>query len=185
MNTVVTSKQEILNTCLKMIQEVGWDKINIRSVAAACGVSVGSIYNYFSNKSELNTAIVESVWKEIFGFPQSMANLKTIGQCIEWIYACMQKGETKYPNFYSIHAVSFSGLDKKEGQELMFRTWSHIKQSLVYLIQGDKGIKEDAFDDVFTCEAFVEIIFSYMIASIVQQNYDCKSLLAMVNKLLY
>ena len=43
MNTVVTSKEEILKASRSLIQREGWDAINIRSVAAACGVSVGSI----------------------------------------------------------------------------------------------------------------------------------------------
>ena len=44
MNTIVTSKEEILKTSRALIQEQGWSAVSIRSVAAACGVSVGSIY---------------------------------------------------------------------------------------------------------------------------------------------
>ena len=51
MNTIVTSKEEILKTSREMIRQQGWSAISIRSVAAACGVSVGSIYNYFDSKS--------------------------------------------------------------------------------------------------------------------------------------
>ena len=43
MNTIVTSKEEILKTSRELIQREGWSAVNIRSVAAACGVSVGSI----------------------------------------------------------------------------------------------------------------------------------------------
>ena len=49
MNTVVTSKDEILKTNRELIQKQGWSAVSIRSVAAACGVSVGSIYNYFKS----------------------------------------------------------------------------------------------------------------------------------------
>ena len=49
MNTVVTSKEEILKTSRELIQQAGWSAVNIRSVATACGVSVGSIYNYFDS----------------------------------------------------------------------------------------------------------------------------------------
>ena len=49
MNTVVTSKEDILKVSRKLIQQQGWSAVNIRSVAAACGVSVGSIYNYFDS----------------------------------------------------------------------------------------------------------------------------------------
>ena len=40
MNTIVTSKEEILKTSREMIRQQGWSAISIRSVAAACGVSV-------------------------------------------------------------------------------------------------------------------------------------------------
>ena len=43
MNVVVTSREEILKNSLKLIQQQGWSSVSIRAVAAACGVSVGSI----------------------------------------------------------------------------------------------------------------------------------------------
>ena len=49
MNTIVTSKQEILKTSRELIQQQGWSAVSIRSVASACGVSVSSIYNYFDS----------------------------------------------------------------------------------------------------------------------------------------
>ena len=45
MNTVVTSKEEILKNSRVLIEQQGWSAVSIRSVAAACGVSVGSMYN--------------------------------------------------------------------------------------------------------------------------------------------
>lgn len=62
MNNTATSKEEILKTSRKLIQENGWTGVNIRSVAAACGVSVGCIYNYFDSKTALVGATVASVW---------------------------------------------------------------------------------------------------------------------------
>ena len=53
MNTIITSKEDILKTSRELIREQGWSAVNIRSVAAACGVSVGSIYNYFDSKADL------------------------------------------------------------------------------------------------------------------------------------
>ena len=65
MNTIVTSKEEILKNSRELIREKGWAAVSIRSVASACGVSVGSIYNYYDSKAELISATVESVWCEI------------------------------------------------------------------------------------------------------------------------
>ena len=66
MNRVVTSKEEILQASRELLKEQGWTAINIRAVAAACHVSVGSIYNYFGSKADLVSNTVESVWHEIF-----------------------------------------------------------------------------------------------------------------------
>ena len=56
MNTIVTSKEEILKNSRELIREKGWAAVSIRSVASACGVSVGSIYNYYDSKAELISA---------------------------------------------------------------------------------------------------------------------------------
>lgn len=61
MNTVVTSREDILKASRELIQRQGWQGLSIRAVAAACGVSVGSIYNYFDSKADLVGAAVESV----------------------------------------------------------------------------------------------------------------------------
>ena len=69
MNTAVTSKEEILKASRELIRQQGWSAVSIRSVAAACGVSVGSIYNYFDSKAALMSETVGSVWQEIFHRP--------------------------------------------------------------------------------------------------------------------
>ena len=56
MNKVVTSKDEILHRSRELIRKRGLSAISIRSVAAACGVSVGSVYNYFDSKAALVSA---------------------------------------------------------------------------------------------------------------------------------
>ena len=86
MNTVVTSKEEILKASRELIRQQGWSAVSIRSVAAACGVSVGSIYNYFDSKSALVGAAVESVWCKIFHRPENAAVFQDVQSCVTWMY---------------------------------------------------------------------------------------------------
>lgn len=99
MNTIVTSKEEILKTSRELIQQQGWSAVNIRSVAGACGVSVGSIYNYFDSKAALVCATVESVWCEIFHRPEDSAVFRDTQACIVWMYERMKYGCRQYPGF--------------------------------------------------------------------------------------
>lgn len=92
MNTVITSKEAILNISRQLIQKQGCTAINIRNVAAACGVSVGSIYNYFNSKSDLMAAVIESVWHDIFHFPDNIDNSINFLDCVSIIFNNIQEG---------------------------------------------------------------------------------------------
>ena len=93
MNTIVTSKEEILRISTSLIQKQGWKAINIRTVAKECNISVGSIYNYFHNKSDLIAATVERVWHDIFHFSENTSDFKSFVDCVEWIFERMKQGE--------------------------------------------------------------------------------------------
>ena len=43
-------KERIILETRKQIKEVGYSKVTIRSIAKACGIGVGTIYNYFESK---------------------------------------------------------------------------------------------------------------------------------------
>ena len=112
MNTVVTSKETILNVSRELIQKQGFPAVNIRAVAKACNISVGSIYNYFNSKTDLIAATVESVWCDIFRFPENMETFHSFTSCVEWIFDSIRKGDEKYPGFFTLHAMGFIGEDK-------------------------------------------------------------------------
>ena len=78
MNKTVTSKEEILDKSREIIAEKGVSAINMRTVAAQCGIAVGSLYNYFASKSELMSAAVEAVWKDIFQVGTCLENCEDI-----------------------------------------------------------------------------------------------------------
>ena len=90
MNPMATSKEEILKTSRVLIQQNGWEAVNIRAVAAACGVSVGCIYNYFGSKTELVSAAVESIWSDIFRHPDDPAVFE---QVYEELLRALEKQE--------------------------------------------------------------------------------------------
>ena len=66
MQPKATSRPAILAAARELVRRQGWDALTIRSLASACGVSVGTVYHYFDSKDDLTAATVESVWQEIF-----------------------------------------------------------------------------------------------------------------------
>ena len=185
MNTVVTSREQILAASRKLIAEKGWAQVNIRSVAAACGVSVGSIYNYFSSKYELVCATVESVWCEIFHRPADGAVFQDTLACLTWLYGRMEYGGQQYPGFFNLHSLGFLGVDKSDGKRRMEQTWQHITDGLCAVLRRDPNIRADAFTEQFTVEHVADLLFSLMLSALLRQDYDPTTVLELVRRTLY
>ena len=178
MNHVRTSRDEILETCKVMFVELGYESLNIRSVALACGVSSGTIYNYFDSKSELLDAVVESIWHEIFHHPKS---LETILDCIDWLYACLQYGNEKFPGFFGFHSFGNREFGKVRMQEI----WDHIVFCLCTVLEEDENIQTNVFDEHFTPKKYANFIFSIFLADMIRQENNKEMLVEMVKRTLY
>ena len=185
MHPVVTSKEEILKASRELIQRQGWSAVNIRSVAAACKVSVGSIYNYFDSKTALAGAAVESVWCEIFHRPEDEAAFRDTEACIAWMYERMEYGCKQYPGFFTLHSLGFMREDKPDGKRRMQQTWQHILDGLCMVLKHDARIRPDAFTEQFTAEKVADVLFSLMLSALLRQDYDPTAILEIIRRTLY
>ena len=185
MNTAVTSKEEILKTSRELIRRQGWSAVSIRSVAGGCGVSVGSIYNYFDSKTDLIGATVESVWCEIFHRPEDDAVFQDVQACVAWMYQRMAYGCERYPGFFTLHSLGFLREDKTAGKQRMQQTWQHILAGLCSVLKQDVRIRPDAFTEQFTAEKFADVLFSQMLSALLRQDYDPSAVLEIVQRTLY
>ena len=185
MNPMATSKADILKTSRELIQQNGWAAVNIRAVAAACGVSVGCIYNYFGSKTELVSAAVESIWNDIFHRPEDEAVFQDTLSCIRWMYRQMEYGCQQYPGFFPHHALGFVRQDTDDGKQQMRQTWQHILDALCNVLRHDAKVRPDAFTEQFTPEQFAGILFSLMLSAVVQQNFDPSAVLEVVRRTIY
>mgnify|MGYP000444818693 FL=1 len=185
MNPMATSKENILQISRKLIQQNGWAGVNIRSVAAACGVSVGCIYNYFESKTDLLSATVESIWNDIFHHPEDEAVFQDTLSCVRWMYKQLEYGCQRYPGFFTHHALGFVQQDTADGKQQMQRAWQHILDALCTVLRNDARIRADAFTEEFTVEKFAEMLFSLMLSALVRQDFDPSTVLEIVRRAVY
>ena len=54
--------QRLMAEARRQIEESGFAAMTIRSVAKACGVGVGTVYNYFSSKDDLLASSMQDDW---------------------------------------------------------------------------------------------------------------------------
>lgn len=162
MNHPSTTRAAILEKSRQLIMEQGWSAISIRTLAAACGVSVGAIYNYFPSEAELLLATVDAICADIFRMPAGRA-FDSITDCIRWAYERMADGMARYPGFFVSHAAIFTGEERQQGCAAMLQAWQHMHDQLLRAIASDPRIRPDSFDAHLTREGLTELIFSQML----------------------
>lgn len=185
LNIAVTSKQEILAQCRKIVMEQGIEAVNMRFVAGACGAAVGSIYNYFPSKADLMAAAVADVWEDIFHMPDEIPMFLKFTDCLEWLYESIKSGSVKYPGFFTLHSVSFAAEDKRQGRQLMEEHFGHIRRKLTQVLENDSQVRKNAFEGALPKEEFVEMIFTLLISMLLQGKEDCGPLLEMAGRCIY
>lgn len=185
MNQKVTSREEILSVSRELVKKEGSQAISIRSVAKACGVSVGSIYNYFGSKTNLLADTVESIWNVIFHNSDDQDMYKDTEACVTWMYRRMEAGSREYPGFVALHSLGLAEQGKKENIRRMNETQKHIQAGLVRVLKHDSRVRKDAFNEAFTPEVFGNVLFSLMLTALLREDYDPAPVLEVLRRTIY
>ena len=61
---IANIREQLLSEAKRQIEENGYAKTTIRSVAGACGLGVGTVYNYFASKDMLIATFMLEDWQE-------------------------------------------------------------------------------------------------------------------------
>lgn len=56
------AKESLTEEAKRQVEELGYSRATVRSIAKACGVSLGTVYNYFPSKDDLIAAFVLEDW---------------------------------------------------------------------------------------------------------------------------
>lgn len=185
MNLAITSQEAILSICRQLVMSKGFEALNMRAVAAACGISVGSVYNYFPSKGDLLAAVVESVWHDIFHLSGEATSFSSFSACVQWLFDSICHGCEEYPEFFTLHSMGFAATEKEKGRAVMRRYFLHIRQSLLRVLEQDRQILPGTFQGELSQEAFVDMVFSLMMTLLLEGKKECSALIAMISLCLY
>ncbi|OEJ14466.1 TetR family transcriptional regulator [Brachyspira hampsonii] len=185
MNNIITSKEDILKASRELIKRKGINSINMRSVAEEANIAVGSIYNYFKSKEELTIAVIVSVWLDIFHPLNVCLESDNFLDIVDTIFKSLDKGNKKYPNFLSMHSTMLFGKNKSKGINMMNKVQKHIKDGLYKTLMNDKKVREDAFNNNFTADKFIDTILSFIINSMINANYDGSVIKEIIKRTIY
>lgn len=179
------SKEEILKHCRDIVQRKGLQALNMRAVADACGMGLGSLYYYFPSKNELVIATIESVWEEMFRLDDTSMEDCSFAVYVQRCFERLYQGVQLYPNFFTIHSVSVSVSGRPEARQAMMRYQQKILSSFRAVLMRDPLVRKDAFDDSFSLDDFLGYVLESMFDLILHGHHECHVLLQMITRTLY
>lgn len=185
MNKIVTSEIEILDICKNIVVKKGLQAVSMRAVAKECNVAVGSIYNYYDSKEDLIISTIQSIWTEIISDIDFNYETTDFIEYISKLFNQIHYGCKKYPNFFTIHALSFTKNSKEKGRKAMGNYFERIKANMLKSLKSDPNIRKDLFTNDFKEEEFIKFIFDNFIDTLADSSNSIIFLLQLIKKLVY
>lgn len=90
--------ERLMDEARRQVEESSYADMTIRSVAKACGVGVGTVYNYYPSKESLVAAFMLEDWK----------------QCVTAIEDCARDARGREPVLWSIYENLTAFMEKHQ-----------------------------------------------------------------------
>ena len=173
MNKTATSRQALLEAAREIARRDGLGHISIRRTAAMCGVSVGTVYNYYPAKADLVLAVIEDFWKRVFhgGLSCDFTHGSDFSAVCGQIYTALRTHLAQFEHTFL--------------RELEMQYWEHIRAGMLAVLARDARVRPGAFTEAFTREQFVSFVFGTMMSMLRADREDASFLQEVVCRLIY
>ena len=149
-------REQLLTEAKKQVLENGYGKTTIRSVANACGLGVGTVYNYFKSKDILVASFMAEDWNRCL---DNMRGVSLVGakNVLLGVYNALI-------DFASMYQVLFSDSDAAKVFATVFaERHKQLRDQLAVIIMPICE-KSEAGDKEFLAEYIAESLLTWTIA---------------------
>jgi len=185
--SVITS-EEILEQAYQLACEQGLRSLSIRSIATACDVSVGTVYNSYASKTELINDVVGMFWQRAFAETMKTLAVHEGNDFIAFCEALSQSLKSALKEFRKDFLSDLSALsegDRLSAQKREQQSFIHARAGIERALLSDPKIKQDRLTGAMAPEALAALVWETLIDSARDDmGYD-KTLFELLRTTLY
>ena len=135
------TREELLEAAYRISDSYGLSALSVRSLAQTCKVSVGSIYNHFSSKDELTTAVIELCFRRCVMDKLCRLNADEgfVDYC-EDLYASLVAVLSRFKSRWLKDAKALPVAEKNAAHIREQQILDHMLCGLVKVYRNDRGI---------------------------------------------
>ena len=184
MNISVTSREQLLAAAKEIAARDGIAAVNIRAVAARCGVSVGSIYNYFATKAELVVAVIEDFWLAAAEDMRMAGDRSDFLSCFEAVFRRLQDYLSDFEENWLEQIALLGARERQMGRRREGDYFGSLRAMFTRALKQDGSIPPAVWSPGFTPEQMAEFALENLIA-ILKSGEECDYFLLILNRLLH
>lgn len=174
-------RKKIIDCAIRIECDEGVDAINIRRLASETNIAVGTVYNYFESKREVLLALTEDFWVNAL---QEMRGTITAARFSDQIEQMISFLRVKMNDCAEI-LMKGLGEDASAGRIRMAATQRVLHQMLAERLKLDTYVRNDVWNDDFTIESFADFVLSHLLLLMQQKERNAKTLLEIIERILY
>jgi AcrR family transcriptional regulator len=173
MNRKVTSKDQILDRAMEIAVEEGVDAVSIRRLSSACGIAIGSVYNYYKDKEAIIRDLSERFWSGILEdqekvYREGMEFTVFLEQYYRYLYGRLARYDKSW-------LTGMSGQSpKKEAIGLLQKA-----------IRQDRRVDRSIWNMELNEDAFCEYVLTNIMALLRAGENNCRFFIFLLEHLLY
>lgn len=179
------SKEKILDTTYQMAVKHGLKSVNARSISAECGVSVGSIYNYFPSMDELYAKVIERFFQTMLSFEgfHTQTDQNYVVLCRSF-YAQMKKTLRVFRHDWLNQIESMTTSMRMTGKAHESAYQKRIIDQMEHVLASDPDIDTTRFSAYTTIHNIATSTF-YALVDSIRHEIDSKPIFLMLAYMLY
>ena len=160
------TREDMLEKARSLLIEKGYDACTMREVAAACGVSVGTMYTYFSSKDAMIVHAVAAEWFEVLeGVKCQCGSCTDAVEGLSVFYEHIRRFALKYRTVF-LHVSNLVSPDDhyQRGSHLLLEQISGVVSLLLAPIGREK--------DAALCDFLANVLMIYVQKAVAQKDGD-------------
>ena len=146
-------ENKIIEEAKKQLFENGYTKMTMRSVSDACGIAVGTVYNYYKSKDMLVADIMLVDWLQIISEVKKLClGAKDIHEAFKYLYDGVVKFSDKYCSVWEQYGKNISVRQNMPDRfEVLVNQLSDILGEVLVRCHDEK----DPYMSVFLAEVII------------------------------
>lgn len=185
MKTPAVTREVLLASAYAIADAHGVAALSIRGLAKECGVSVGTIYNYFQDKGELTTATTALFFKRAFynDFCHPPTGERYLDFC-ERMFTSMKNAISTFKVRWLKGVDALPSAERAAAHFCEAKQIDHVLHSLIAVYEHDARITSD-LPSAFDAQTVSRFTLFNVLEALKGDEPDCAVLFGLLERTLY